>query len=269
MYYILILTGLFTLIPCWANAKTETIYASYKYVMGDNDTKNDAKRICFLEAKRLLIEKAGVFIESETTVTDFKLTKDEIKAYSAAILKVEIANEELKFNGETQTIFMTVKADVDTDEVQKILASFKEDKTLQRKIINQQEQLRAMENKLTQLQDKLRTVKPEDAVSLRKERNVIFDEMSEKEKIVFKIKASTQKAIDNIEIRMTPDEVLKVAGYARSIDGRCYSPYAAWNYGDVWVLFESGLVKCIVSADWYGDLNCYCSYFISPGILKK
>lgn len=266
MYQRLMLIGLITLIPCWAHAKTETIFASYKYVMGDNDTKNDAKRICFLEAKRLLIEKAGVFIESETTVTDFKLTKDEIKAYSAAILKVEIANEELKFNGETQTISMTVKADIDTDEVQKILVSIKEDKTLQRKIINQQEQLRAMENKLTQLQDKLRTVKPEDAVSLRKERNVIFDEMSEKEKIVFNIKATTQKAIDNIEMAMTREDVLKVAGNPRVID-ECFPFEPAWNYGNAWVIFNGGLVHCIVKASAFRSGYCEC-----PGywdVLKK
>lgn len=266
MYHILILIGFFTLIPCRANAKTETIYASYKYVMGDNDTKNDAKRICFLEAKRLLIEKAGVFIESETTVTDFKLTKDEIKAYSAAILKVEIANEEQTFNGETQTIAMTVKADIDTDEAQKMLASIKGDKALQRKIINQQEQLRKMENKLTELQDKLRTINPEAAVPLRKERNVIFAEMSEKEKIVFNIKASTQKAIDNIEIRMTTAEAQKIAGPPRSIDG-CSRNYYALNYGNVWVLFESDLVKCIVDANVYESGNCFCSSYLQ--ILKK
>ena len=40
---------------------SESVFASYKYTMGDNDTKNDAKRICFLEAKRLAVEKAGTY----------------------------------------------------------------------------------------------------------------------------------------------------------------------------------------------------------------
>ncbi len=94
---------------------SETIYASYKYTMGDNDTKNDAKRICFIEAKRLAIEKAGTYIESSTEVKNFQLTRDEIRTFAGAIVKVDIASEEIKFVGESTVIFMTVKADVDID----------------------------------------------------------------------------------------------------------------------------------------------------------
>ena len=43
-------------------SKVETFYQNYKYVMGDNDTKNDAKRLCFIEAKRMLIEKVGTYV---------------------------------------------------------------------------------------------------------------------------------------------------------------------------------------------------------------
>lgn len=250
-----------------AAAKTETIYASYKYVMGDNDTKNDAKRICFMEAKRLLIEKAGVFIESETAVTDFKLTRDEIKTYSAAIVKVEVANEELKFNGDTQTISMTVKADIDTDEVQKMLASIKKDKSLQKKIIEQQEQLKDMENRLSKLHDSLKTVSPEDAIVLRKERNVIFKEMSESEKIVFNIKATTQRAVDNVEVRMTSEEVGKIAGKPRST-AYYTNGLSSWNYGNVWIVFENGIVGCIVNANaFYSGFSCRT--YNSKDIVKK
>ena len=63
-------------------AKSEVVYANYKYTMGDNDTKNDAKKIAFIEAKRLCIEKAGTYIESNTEVADFRLSKDEIKTYA-------------------------------------------------------------------------------------------------------------------------------------------------------------------------------------------
>src|SRR4030043_874461 len=75
---------------------SETIYASYKYSMGDNDTKNDAKRICFIEAKRLAIEKAGTYLESTTEIRNFQLTRDEIRTFAAAIIKVDIASEEVK-----------------------------------------------------------------------------------------------------------------------------------------------------------------------------
>jgi hypothetical protein len=39
------------LIPYFSNADIKTIYATHKYVMGDNDSKNDARKMCFLEAR--------------------------------------------------------------------------------------------------------------------------------------------------------------------------------------------------------------------------
>ena len=59
-------------------AKTEVIYANHKSVMGDNDSKNDVRRMCFLEAKRKVLEKAGTYIESQTEVMNLHLTRDEI-----------------------------------------------------------------------------------------------------------------------------------------------------------------------------------------------
>lgn len=74
-------------IPLTISAEIETISATHKYVMGDNDSKNDARRMCFMEAKRKVLEKAGSYIESNTTVKNYQLAKDEIIAYSAALLK--------------------------------------------------------------------------------------------------------------------------------------------------------------------------------------
>ena len=75
--------------PSSSVAETKTIFVDHKYVMGDNDSKNDARRMCFLEAKRKVLEKAGTYIESHTQVSNYRLTKDEISAYSAALLKVD------------------------------------------------------------------------------------------------------------------------------------------------------------------------------------
>jgi hypothetical protein len=138
-------------------AASETIYASYKYTMGDNDTKNDAKRICFLEAKRLAIEKAGTYIESTTEIKNFQLTRDEIKTFAGAIVKVDIASEEIKFIGESQVILMTVKADVDIGSFRERVMQIKSDRELEKKVVDQQRQLQGMEDKLKKLQQQLTT----------------------------------------------------------------------------------------------------------------
>ena len=140
---------LFTIFIC---SIKETIHISYKYTLGDSDTKSDAKKIAFIEAKRLCLEKAGSYIESNTEVLNFRLSKDEIRTYTGGILKVEIVSEEFKAIGENLTLFMEVKADVDLKEVQENLKRVKEDKKFAEKIKEQEKQLQALEDKIRNLQ---------------------------------------------------------------------------------------------------------------------
>lgn len=133
----------------------QTVYASYKYVMGDNETKVDAKRICLNEAKRLCIERAGTFLESVTEVRNFQLKNDEIIAYAAAALKIEIISEETKLEGESITISMTVKAAVDTSNIDQHIEKLKKEKKLDLKIQEQQNKIQHVEKKLDSLQNQL------------------------------------------------------------------------------------------------------------------
>ncbi len=170
--YLLLLV--LVLIPYISHAETKTIYETNKYVMGDNDSKNDARRMCFLEAKRKVLEKAGTYIESHTQVKNYKLEKDEINSYSAALLKVETVKEEWKFIGENMAIYITVKAEVDTSYIEKQLAKITKDTSVQKKIKDQQRQLQELERTVTDLQKQLGSVNSTKAAVLRKERNVVF-----------------------------------------------------------------------------------------------
>ena len=237
---------------------SETIYASYKYTMGDNDTKNDAKRICFIEAKRLAIEKAGTYIESTTEVNNFQLTRDEIKTFAGAIVKVDIASEEIKFVGESTVIFMTVKADVDVDSFRERVKQIKADRDLEAKVREQQREIGAMEGKIKDLQKTLATKDFDEVVKARMDRKEAFEKIDELEKIKLDIRAKTNVAIRNVELRMTKEEVIRIAGRPRSIGD--IQGIAESNYGDVWVIFESGVVSCIVSADVFRS-GAPCFYY--------
>lgn len=246
------------------HAKTETVYSSYKYIMGDNDTKSDAKRICFIEAKRLLLEKVGVYIESNTEVSQFQLTKDEIKTYTAAILKSEIVNEEIKYEGQSMAIYMTIKADVDTDSVLDNIKRIREDRSLAAKLNEQQKQLQSLEDKIKSLQGQLSTTDFDKSIRLRKERKESFDSLDELEKIKFDIKQKTVLAVNNIELGMTPSEVEKISGKPRVKDDN-----RGYNYGNVWVIFESGIVACIVKAEGYQYGRTCAGYRMGPRDIVK
>ena len=247
---------------------SETIYASYKYSMGDNDTKNDAKRICFIEAKRLAIEKAGTYIESSTEVKNFQLTRDEIRTFAGAIVKVDIASEEIKFVGESTVIFMTVKAEVDIDSFRDRVKQIKSDRELETKVNEQQRLLKVMEDKIKNLQRQLTTKDFDEVVKVRQERKQVFERIDELERIKFEIKTKTRVALENIELGMTPEEVVRLVGRPRSIDSISSGP--RYNYGNVWIVFESGVVSCIIRAEYFKrsyDRSDYKSY--QPGAIIK
>ena len=244
-------------LPSHSFAKTDVVYASYKYVMGDNDTKNDAKRICFIEAKRRCLEKVGTYIESETEVKNFNLTKDEIRTYAAALTKVEVANEEIKFEGESIAIYMTVKAEVDTNTIGKRIEQIRADRSLQTKITNQQQQIDALEKKIRGLQSELAATDYKKAIEIRKERKAAFDTLDEVSSIKYDMSRKAQLAVENVEILMTPEEVIRVAGPPRAIR------YPHLNYGHVWVVFENGVVNCIVDAGCFKYILDYEGYMES------
>lgn len=221
--------------PAITSGKTDVIYAKYKYVMGDNDTKNDAKRIAFIEAKRRLMEKVGVFVSSDTEVSNFRLTKDQIRSYTAAILQVEVVSEQVKFENETMTMFMVVKANVDVAEVRRNLKTIQEDNVLRKKVEAQQRKIAELENRSRGLQKELARSNYEKSIKLRKERNVVFGKLSKAEKIKIIIRKATA-SVSQIESGMTTRDVITILGKPRAV-GKCSSSLF-YNYGKLWIYFE-------------------------------
>lgn len=146
-FILLIFFSITLLFPGHVYSQEEILYESYKYTMGDNDTRSDAKRIALIEAKRRIVEKAGVYIESQSTITNFNLTNDEIKSYAAALLKVEIEKEEFIATKDSQTFIINIKAVVNNEDILNNLKKIKEDKSLQKKILDQQKYLSDLEKK--------------------------------------------------------------------------------------------------------------------------
>lgn len=157
--------------PLPIHAASKTITASHTYVMGDSDSKEQARALCYLTAKRKVLDEAGVFIESSAEITNFKLTKDQINSYSAAILSVKVVKEGFGFANGVNTLTLTVKADVDMTAVKKRLAEVVANKELQTKVDAQQQQIRKMERQIQALNEKLGVVPAASNDQIRNERN--------------------------------------------------------------------------------------------------
>src|SRR5712692_4554404 len=218
---ITLLTAL--ILPTGAFAEVQTITATHTYILGDNDSRNDARQLCFLQAKREVLEKAESFIRSHSVVNNFELTKDQITSYSAAVLSVEIVKEDVGFNSGQYTLTQTVKADVDVGQVNTLLAAIVADKNVADRVAQQQQQIRELEEHVQTLNSRLSVATSGTASELRKERTVVFENIVGLDHVqlvatqrIAREKETIQQKTENIlkyVLRdMTPQEVLSLVG---------------------------------------------------------
>ena len=88
--------------------------AEGEYHIGDRDTREDAKQAALAEAKRKIVEQAGVIIESYTEVNNFQVSQDQIKIFAKALIRVKSERVEFTENGTTCRAYVTAVIDVDS-----------------------------------------------------------------------------------------------------------------------------------------------------------
>jgi len=140
---------------------------------------------------------------------------------------------------------MDVKAEVDLKEVKENLKRVKEDNNFAAKVKEKEKQLQELEDRVKKLQQQLANKDFDETVRIRQERKEVFDNIDELEKIKTEIKSKTTLAIEKVELGMTREEVKKMLGKPRSEE------FGNYNYGNVWVIFNGGVVGCIIDAQSY------------------
>jgi tetratricopeptide (TPR) repeat protein len=115
---------LFTYMPS-ASAETKTFIKEYTYQASEIDSKVSCRVISLELVKRLLLEELGVYLESQTEVKNFQLTKDQITVLTAGIVRAEILDE--SWDGNTLKYFLKAKMTVDSESIIKSIDRFKSD----------------------------------------------------------------------------------------------------------------------------------------------
>lgn len=128
MKKILIILMILTLYPSVILAKTYEVNTTGEYVMGDRDSKADARRIALEHAKLLAVEQIGTYLESETVVQDSQVTKDEIRTYASAIVKTIVLSENMRVLENKTTMFsLNIRANVDISVLENKIKEIKSD----------------------------------------------------------------------------------------------------------------------------------------------
>ena len=248
-------------------AATTSITTTCKFVLGDNDTRNEAREVSFLQCKRKVLEKAGSYVQSQVHISDGKLTKEQVSIYTAAVLSVEVISENFYFEGNNMVLEQTVRADVDLDDVKKRLEAIVGDRSVAKKVESQHKRIKELEESVNELRRDLGTAKTAQAKAIRKEQAVTLekiDEVSRLKIIIMQVINSLgNAALEYVEPGMNKQEVISLAGEPRSKTASdCYSCRSAWNYGKIFIHFsKSELVKCISKSE--GIRGC------RDGVIKK
>ncbi|MDH4162558.1 MAG: tetratricopeptide repeat protein [Nitrospirota bacterium] len=113
-----------------AIAEIKVIEADSSYVIGDNDSKVDARRIATQEAKRKALEQAGTFVASLTQVKEYRLSKDEVTAYTAGIVEAETISDETRGSLQHPEAYIRIRCRIDTDVLVQQIARYQENQEL-------------------------------------------------------------------------------------------------------------------------------------------
>ncbi len=118
-----------------AEAAPQTIEAQGVHIMGDNDSPKAAKDMARKDAMRIAVEKAGVYVESYSKTQNMKLTADEVRTLSGAILKVTDEKDvpELTEGVWKYTVYLTAEVDTDGIDLKTMMESIKRISTVYRK----------------------------------------------------------------------------------------------------------------------------------------
>ena len=68
-------------------AETKVFLEEYTYQASEADSKLSSRVIALEQVKRLLLEKLGTYLKSETEVKNFQLTKDQIVILTPGIVR--------------------------------------------------------------------------------------------------------------------------------------------------------------------------------------
>jgi tetratricopeptide (TPR) repeat protein len=132
-------------------AEPSVIVSEGKYVMGDLDSRKDAKALALIEAKRLALEQAGTYIQSSSEVKDFQLSRDQVNTLASGIMSVEVLKEDWKLSGENMVVTMQIRATIDTSHIKDRITRINESENT--------ESFKEIQNQMAALQKELAELK--------------------------------------------------------------------------------------------------------------
>ena len=108
------------------NSSEKTFTKEMRRIIGENQSRDDARTAAFAEAKRLALEEAGIFLLSLTVVKNYQIARDEIIALTSGVTKTRLVKEKAFVENNAFGILVVVVVVVNTGtleaSIKKLLA---------------------------------------------------------------------------------------------------------------------------------------------------
>ena len=118
------------------------VEAEGTYLMGDRDSRQDARQFALFEAKRNALEKAGTLLSSSTRIENFEVVKDEIYSQAAGRIQCEVTDEKWEHVGETMGVRLFIKAKVSPEDLRYETETSKSDSITDKDVAGVEKNLR-------------------------------------------------------------------------------------------------------------------------------
>lgn len=256
-------------LPATGLAETETITVTHTYVMGDSESKNEARANCLAEAKRKIAEQAGAYVEILSKTKNFQIDHDAVLSFTAALVRVTIDEERFDVNDQHLSITLTVTGEVDPEAVKQRM-----DELAERRLAAMERETPLPEAQLPELEAAPQEAEQEVKVGLTTPDNL--DSKSEprvnaptrarnprkaKERLARSLEETTRLCVDLTEPGMSRNEVEHLLGEPRAVKQNTRYSYTGAKYGHLWVVFRDDVVACVRSRLEYrrnagGEAHC-------------
>jgi len=134
--------------------------------LGSGVTEEDAKIIAINDAKRSALDRAGIYLESHTTVINYVLVKDEIITFSGSLLKTIILNENRKIINNMFALEIEIEATIDLNVLNETIAMIRENRELEEQLKLERERNKELEAQILHLNQNISTTPGQEVKNL-------------------------------------------------------------------------------------------------------
>ncbi|ODT46337.1 MAG: hypothetical protein ABS70_00925 [Nitrospira sp. SCN 59-13] len=108
------------------SADVRTITASAEYRMSDHDNRTDAVRLATEAAKQDALEQVATYVERITEVKDLNVTRDDIRSFTAGVVKVIDQKVSTRLVQDQVVIRVDITGEVEPQDVIHAIAALRE-----------------------------------------------------------------------------------------------------------------------------------------------